>query len=215
MRPVVYTGIDQIYPRLLPADIGGVRGKGLLMKLSRSLLKPPTDLVHFFSIAYQVPWEHDYVIWESLAAVRRSWNKGITAGRLSFYNPKDVVIFRVNLSPDPRLGQLNTLLRRQVASEITKVGRASYDYMLYFYLVMGWLRLLLQGKRPPYDPGQLPYGRNRAFICTEAANYGWAQRGHPIIPPGVVPVPAGFIKALNAGLLRQIYPSVSKTGERR
>jgi hypothetical protein len=189
------------YPRLLPGDIVGVKGKGLLLWLSQHLLEPHTDRVHFFIIGDYIPWDEDYVILESIG-------KGIAVGRLSFYKPEDLEIYRVNLSRDPRLRKVDALLRRQAAAALTLVGRSSYDYLLYFHLVMGALNLILHGKLPPYDPAQLPYGRNRAYICTEAANFGWRHVGHPVIPKGVVPTPAGYERALIRGEIRRIFPSI-------
>jgi hypothetical protein len=183
------------YPRLLPGDIGGVRGKGIFGWLSKHLLKPHTDRYHFFLVGDYIPWDDDYVILESIG-------KGIAVGRLSFYNPDDIEIYRVPLDESPGSDQL----RRRASVELTRVGRARYDYMLYAQLLAGALSLMLLLQFPPYDPAQLPYGRNKAYICTEAANYGWRAVGHPIIPWGVVPVPAGFKKAELKGKITRIFP---------
>jgi len=185
--------------RLRPGDIVGVRGKGLLRWLSEHLLKPRTDRVHFFLIGDYIPWDDDYVILESIG-------KGIAVGRLSFYDPDDLEVYRVPLSHDPGVYSVNDRLRAMVAAELTKVGRARYDYILYIQMVIGALQLLVTGHLPPYSPAQLPYGRNKAYICTEAANYGWRAVGHPIIRPGEVPTPAGYKQAEMDGKIRKIYP---------
>jgi len=191
--------LSEIYPWLYPADIGATRGKGPLLWFSQHLLEPKTDRIHFFIIGDYLPWDDDYVILESIG-------KGIAVGRLSFYKPEDVEIYRVKLSGDPRLREVDKLLRRQVAAELTKVGRARYDYILYLQLIAGGISLLLKGKLPPWKPEQVPYGRNKAYICTEAARYGWRARGHPIFPEGIAPTPSAFKQALIDGKMRQVFP---------
>ena len=191
--------ISAIYPRLFPADIGATRGKGPLLWFSQSLIEPKTDRVHFFLISNYLPWDDDYIILESIG-------KGIAVGRLSFYKPEDVEIYRVNIGTDPRMGELRKQLRRRAAAELTKVGRARYDFILILEIALGALTLLLRGKLPPWRAKDFPYGRDRKFICTEAANFGWRAVGHPIIKPGVVPLPAGYKQALIEHRIRKIFP---------
>lgn len=186
-----------IYPELYPADIGAVVGKGPLLWCSQNLLEPKTDRIHHLLIGDYLPWDDDYVILESIG-------KGIAVGRLSFYQPDDLEIYRVVLDNEGSPEDLD--LRSRVAAELTRVGRARYDWMLYIQLGAGALSLICRGEMPPYDPAQLPYGRNRAYICTEAANFGWRYHDHPIISKGVVPTPAGFKMALLEGRIRKVFP---------
>jgi len=194
--------VSSVYPQLLPGDIAGVKGRGLLLWLSQHLLKPKTDRVHFFIIGDYLPWDDDYVILESIG-------KGIAVGRLSFYDPENLEIYRVNLSEDPEseveiLEGMN--LRRQAAAELSRLGRARYDYILIIQLLLGALVLLLKGKLPPWQSGEFPYGRDKSYICTEAAAESWRAVGHPIIPKGVVPTPAAFRQALMDNRMRIIFP---------
>lgn len=191
--------MNRIYPILYPADIGATRGRGPLLWLSQHLIEPKTDRIHFFIIGDYLPWDNDYVILESIG-------KGIAVGRLSFYKPEDVEIYRVVLGRDQRLGVLRPELRKRAAAELTRVGRARYDYILIAQIAFGALTLLLRGKLPPWRPDQFPYGRDQKYVCTEAANFCWRAVGHPIIPPGVVPLPAGFAQALQEGMIRKIFP---------
>ncbi|MBA7704024.1 hypothetical protein ES703_112822 [subsurface metagenome] len=196
--------LSEIYPRLFPADIGATRGKGLLLWVSKNLIEPKTDRVHFFLIGDYLPWDDDYVILESIG-------KGIAVGRLSFYKPEEVEIYRVNIGTDPRWRDLQRQLRRRAAAELTRVGRARYDYILYLQLIAGALYLLLRGKLPPWRAKDFPYGRNKDYICTEAANAAWRAVGHPIIKPGEVPLPAGYKQALLEHQLWRIFPKPSKS----
>ncbi len=193
--------LSEIYPRLFPADIGATRGKGPLLWFSKNLIEPKTDRVHFFLIGNYLPWDDDYVILEAIG-------KGITVGRLSFYKPEEVEIYRVNIGRDPRMKELQRELRRRAAAELTRVGRARYDYILIIQIALGALNLLLKGKLPPWKADDFPYGRNKDYICTEAANFGWRAVGHPVIKPGVVPLPAGYKQALIEHRIRKIYPQM-------
>ncbi|GAH84387.1 unnamed protein product, partial [marine sediment metagenome] len=91
--------LSEIYPRLFRADIGATRGKGPLLWFSKNLIEPKTDRVHFFLIGEYLPWDDDYVILEAIG-------KGIAVGRLSFYKPEDVEIYRVNIGRDPKMKEL-------------------------------------------------------------------------------------------------------------
>lgn len=187
----------QTFPKLYPGDIAASKGKGLLLWLSQHLLKPKTDRVHFFVIGDFIPWDNDYVILESIG-------KGIAVGRLSFYRPEDLEIYRVNIENWKELG-------RKAAAGLTRHGRARYDYLLFIEIVLGAIPLLLKGKLPPWKPEQLPYGRDAKFICTEAANEGWREAGRPIVPKGVVPTPSAFAQALQESKIQKIFPMPIKT----
>lgn len=187
------------FPRLYLADIGATKGKGPLLWFSQNLIKPKTDRIHFFIIGDYIPWEDDYVILEAISS-------GIRVGRLSFYEPAELEIYRVKLGYGELGRVFGTELRRRASLELTKVGRARYDWVLFIQLALGGIGLLLRGKLPPWRPEQFPYGRDKKYICTEAAAEAWRGVGHPIIPEGVVPVPSAFIQALQEGKLRRVFP---------
>jgi len=158
-------------------------------------ITPPTQLFHFFLIGDWLPWDDDYVILESIG-------KGIAVGRLSFYDPADVVIFR-RLLP----GEIAPhLIRRRAAAELTRAGRARFDWLLVIQTAFAALGLLLRGKRPPWRPEQFPYGRNKAYICTEAVVAAWRAVGWPLVPDGVMPLPAAIVRGCFTGCLERIYP---------
>lgn len=180
------------YPTLYPGDIAGVHGTGLLPRLAYELFEPHTFLYHWFIIDEYIPDEDDYIIYESIP-------KGIAVGRLSFYKPDELVIYRKNTRPG--MGKLAVL-------ELTKLGRAGYDYWLYVKMAADVIRLLFSGHLPPWQPGDLRYAANSWFVCTEAANYGWEKICEPIITPGELPMGAGFIKAVNQGVLSRVYPDI-------
>lgn len=193
------------YPELFPGDIFGIKGRGISGWACRHLITPPTDRFHFGVVGDYLPWDNDYVILESIG-------KGIAVGRLSFYKPEDVEIYRVVLgqTPEQRLGKLRTEefheVRKRAAAELTRVGRARYDYILIAQIAFGALTLLLRGKLPPWRPDQFPYGRDQKYICTEAIVAAWAGVGVNIVDTGTVPLPSAIIKAVNEGRLKRIYP---------
>jgi len=184
------------YPKLFPGDIFGARGEGLLRWLCGHFLTPRTDRVHFGVIGDYLPWDDDYVILESIG-------KGIAVGRLSFYDPEDIEVYRVALNVDP---DEEMLLRAQAAAELSRVGRARYDYILYAQLALGVLALLFSGHLPPWKSEQFPYGRNKRYVCTEAAVEAWRGVGVSIVSPRTVPTPASIKEAELSGKLYKIYP---------
>ncbi len=182
------------YPPLLPADIAGVKSKGPMGYLAQKLTKPYSGLFHHFIIGDYIIEDDDYVILESI-------NKGVTVGRLSFYDPEEVVILRRVLP----FQEQNMVIRRRASVALTELGRCGYDWLLAFHLMAAIPVLLLHGKKPPYESAQLPYGKNNSYVCTEAVAYAWRQAMFPIVPPGVVPLPASIVKAYHDGKLEVIY----------
>jgi len=174
-------------------DIFGVPSDSFLGIANKAVFSPHTDLYHFGIIADYIYDEEDYVILESSA-------KGISVGRLSWYQT-----YRVFRFADPEIATLGV----KACQKLTMYGRARYDYALFLKIFIGcltvWLGQILTGHKPTaIKPVQLPYGVNSRFICTEAANLAWKIVGYPIIPKDTIPLPAGFIKALNNGLLVEI-----------
>uniref|UniRef100_A0A6M3L9K8 Uncharacterized protein n=1 Tax=viral metagenome TaxID=1070528 RepID=A0A6M3L9K8_9ZZZZ len=143
-------------------------------------------------IGEYIPDDDDYVILESI-------NKGIALGRLSMYQPEDMEIYKVNVDDWEALGKKATLA-------LTRYGRCSYDFMLIIRLLIYAPIMLIKHGLPPWHPEELPYRRDNHFICTEAANRGWADIGYPFIPEGVIPMPASFKLALKRGRLLRVYP---------
>lgn len=195
------------YPTLYPADIGAIRGQGPLRWFSENLIEPKTDRVHYLVIGDYLPWDDDYVILESIG-------KGIAVGRLSFYRPEDIEIYRVPLNHEDLTPEVEMEFRSMAVSQLTFVGRARYDYLLIAQVALVALTFILRGKLPPWSPEKFPYGKNKAYICTEAAkavaNFLAASVDQSlIIPEGVVPLPAGFTQALKEGKIRRIFPDES------
>ena len=186
----------QPYPQLKCGDIVGVKKRGIIGKLMKRAISPPTNLFHFFLIGDYLPWDDDYVILESIG-------KGIAVGRLSFYDPADLMIFRRLL---PGEEEYPGCIRQRAAAELTRVGRARYDWLLVLQTALAALGLLLRGKCPPWAPEQFPYGRNKAYICTEAVVAAWRAVGYPVVPDNVMPLPAAIKRGLFFGILQHIYP---------
>lgn len=198
----------QPYPDLKPADIVGVRRKDFIGKLMKRAIYPPTQLFHFFLIGDYLPWDDDYVILESIG-------KGIAVGRLSFYDPADLAIFR-RVLPDGWIPYddgtdiekmvPHQFIRKKAAAELTRVGRARYDWLLVIQTAFAALGLLLRGKFPPWHPEQFPYGWDKDYICTEAVVAAWRAVGFPVVPEHIMPLPAAIKRGIFDGTLQHIYP---------
>jgi len=187
-----------MYPKFLPGDIGAVPGKGLVRFFAENLLTPKTDRFHFFIVGDYLPWDDDYVILESIG-------KGIAVGRLSFYEPEELEIYRVNLpsvSEDEEM-----LIRRMATAYLTLVGRARYDYILIAQLILSVIPMLIKGNLPPWKAEEFPYGRDKKYICTEAAAEAWLGVGYPVIPKGVAPTPSAFKQAEMDCRITRIFPN--------
>lgn len=187
------------YPQLLPGDIFGVKGKGILRWFCEHFLEPTTDRVHFGIIGDYLIWDDDYIILESIG-------KGIAVGRLSFYKRSEIEIYRVDLSKKPEWKKDEVLLRRRAAAELSRVGRARYDYILCAQLALGAIGLLIKGYLPPWKSEEFPYGRNRSYICTEAAVAAWYGIGIEIVNKNAVPTPASIKEADVNGIIYRVYP---------
>lgn len=180
---------------LRPGDIVAEKGKGFVGWIARNALVPRCDRFHFFLIDSFVPWEDDYRILESISS------KGVTVGRLAWYNVDDLEFYRVNDAAWEELG-------RRAVAELTKRGRCRYDYLLPLKLVMSALRLVVTGQLPPWRPSQLAYVRDSHLLCLEAVNEAYRSLlPEPIIPRGVCPLPAGFQEALDQQRLIRVYPT--------
>lgn len=200
----------ETYPQVYQhGDIFGVPNRHILGKLNKAIFWPHTDLYHFGIIADYIQEENDYVILESI-------NKGIAVGRLSWYNGTGFRVFRINGPEAQALGQ-------RACQALTQYGRARYDFALFAKILFGcfevWGRHLANvitgkskiGGRQLYRwweilQEELPYARNSRFICTEAANEAWRIVGSPIIPDGIIKLPAGFIRALWKKRLIEVMP---------
>jgi hypothetical protein len=184
-----------------PGDIVGVKSNGFFHKLLNYFVYPKTDRHHFFIIGERIPWSEpdDYVIYESIG-------KGIAVGRLSFYKDQDIEVYRVT-APNWKL------LGRKAVFALTWYGRASYDFVIYAKLIAGVPLMLLRHGLPPWKPAMFPYGRNSLFLCTEAAEIGYYDIGHYIIPKGTVPLPNAFKQAEYDGTIKRIFPVYPEDAE--
>jgi len=175
-----------------PGDIVGVAG-GLFVRAACRIFTPRTTLYHYLVIGEEIPEEDDHMIFEAIAS-------GVRVGRLSWYNNDQYVVFRVNHPESFTLGRTACRLASQF-------GRWGYDFAVYLYILYDvcaiYTKMLFRERRlRRIRPAELPYHENHRFICTELANAVWAQVGQPVIPKGVMPVPAGYVEALQAGRLK-------------
>ena len=183
-------------PIFFPGYVVGVAGRWPLGWLAEHLFSPRTNLYHFFIIADYIPEVDDYTILESIS-------KGVTVGRLSWYAKKDYDVFAVVHPHSLSLGI-------RVCRLASNFGRHHYDYLLVAKLLAGVVycfgkQLLCEHTIRRIKPHELPYAKNSAFICTELANAVWRQVGFPLVPYGVVPLPASIDQAVVEGRLILIY----------
>jgi len=156
---------------------------------------PHTKLFHWGLIYDYVKAEDDYVVIESLVDKR-----GITIGRLSDYD--DYKVFRPNIPNTRHLGKI-------ACQKITRFSDSPYDHCfiasLPFQCVGVWTKqLFTEGQCHAITAGELPYCRNRVFVCTEAVNFAWAMVGFRIVSRGVKPIPSAFIEAVEEGRLIEV-----------
>jgi len=176
--------------KLQPGDIFATRGSGLLGWLSRRLMEPENDRYHYGIILQK--WQEDYLILESIS-------KGLSVGRLSFYEGADIKFYRVDCDED---------LRAAAPYELTRWGRSLYDYLLIPKLVVQGLWLLLWHRRR-IRPEELTWSQDNALICTEAVDIAYDAVGVNIFPPRVCPAPSAFRQAELDGRIEEIKEVLS------
>jgi len=177
--------------KLEPGDIFATRGKGITGWAVRKLASPSTDRFHFGIIWKQMG--QDYVILESIS-------KGLTVGLLSWYDPKDIEIYRVDCLK---------YLRVQAPDYLVMWGRSRYDYLLILKIAFGGLlaffKILIKEKKPRRLRAEdFPYGENSEPICTEAVDIAYDAVGVNLIPEGVLPMPNAFRQAEIDGKMKKV-----------
>ena len=170
---------------LQPGDIFAVKGGGFLSWLSRSLMQPETDRFHYGIILRE--WQGDYLILESIS-------KGLSVGRLSFYEGADIKFYRANCLKN---------LREAAPLELTRWGRSRYDYLLVAKLIVQGMWLLLWHRRR-IKVEELTWSQDNALICTEAVDIAYDAVGVNVIPLHVCPTPSAFRQAELEGRISEI-----------
>ncbi len=176
---------------LEPGDIFATKGKGITGWAVRKLLAPSTDRFHFGIIWRQMG--NDYIILESVS-------KGIAVGLLSWYDPADLEIYRVDCFK---------YLRWSAPDHLVIWGRSKYDYLLILKIAFGGLlaffKVLIKEKRlRRLQAEDFSYGQNSELICTEAVDIAYDAVGVNIIPEGVIPLPNAFRQAEIDGKMNRI-----------
>ena len=176
---------------LEPGDIFATRGKGITGWAVRNLLSPPTDRFHFGIIWKQKG--NDYIVLESVS-------KGVAVGLLSWYDPADLELYRVDCFK---------YLRTAAPDHLVMWGRSKYDYLLILKIALGgllaFLKILIKEKklrRPQAE--DFRYGQNSELICTEAVDIAYDAVGVNLIPEGVIPIPNAFRQAEIDGKMKKV-----------
>jgi len=177
--------------KLEPGDIFATRGKGITGWAVRNLISPPTDRFHF-GIIWK-PLGDDYIILESVS-------KGVAVGLLSWYDPKDIEVYRVDCFK---------YLRAAAPDQLVVWGRSKYDYLLILKIAFGGLFAFLKAfflgsKLERLRAEDFPYGENSELICTEAVDIAYNAVGVNLIPEGIIPLPNAFRQAELDGKMRKV-----------
>ncbi len=177
--------------KLEPGDIFATRGKGITGWAIRKLLAPSTDRFHFGIIWKQKG--NDYIILESVS-------KGIAVGLLSWYDPKDIELYRVDCFK---------YLRTAAPDHLIIWGRSRYDHLLILKIALGGLLafmkvLIKERKLRRLKAEDFSYGQNSELICTEAVDIAYDSVGVNLIPGGVIPLPNAFRQAELDGKMKRI-----------
>jgi hypothetical protein len=170
---------------LQPGDIFATKGSGFLSWLSRSCTAPDTDRFHYGIILRE--YQDDYLILESIG-------KGLSVGRLSFYEGANIKFYRAACLLH---------LREAAPLELTRWGRSLYDYLLIIKLIVQGLWLLLWHRRR-IKPEELTWSQDNALICTEAVDIAYDAVGVNIIPIHTCPTPSAFRQAELEGRISEI-----------
>jgi len=176
---------------LQPGDIFATRGKGIAGWAVRKLLAPYTDRFHFGIIWRQMG--NDYIILESAS-------KGIAVGLLSWYDPADLELYRVDCFK---------YLRAFAPDHLVVWGRSKYDYLLILKIAIGglltFIKVLIKEKKfRRLRAEDFPYGQNSSLICTEAVDVAYDAVGVNLIPEGILPLPNAFKQAEIDGKMRKV-----------
>lgn len=177
---------------LQPGDIFAVRGRGPLGWMIRNLIAPKTDRFHF-GIIWKRLADGDYLILESI-------NKGLSIGKLSWYDTDKLEFYRVDCPAS---------LRRDAPKGLIDWGRSSYDYLLVVKLLFGsviaFFKILVKEKKiRRLRAEDFPYGQNSSLICTEAVDIAYDSVGVNLIPVGVIPLPNAYKAAEIEGRMTRI-----------
>lgn len=195
-------------------DVVGVANYKVLGKAAFHIFEPQTPLFHFLLIDGYLEDEDDYSIIESVA-------KGPTMGRLSWYAKRDYQVFRVNeghvkfwtVFRNHAL-RLNASRSSEYLGEVAVekascFGRHGYDFTLYLKLALAVLQFqvnrLVHGQRPcRMKPEDVPYSRDKAFVCTELVFEAWRAVGIELRALDHAPLPCEFVLAEDRGELNRI-----------
>jgi len=177
---------------LEPADIIRVKGTGTFGLLARSVFVPWTDR-HHHALVWRKSGD-DYIILESV-------NKGLAVGRLSMYAGSDVTFYRAV--------SLDFATRERACEELTRYGRAPYDYALYIRLVRNIIKAELGVLRSGHwfrklHAYELPYGEDGWLVCTEAVALAFRLVNWSLVPDGVMALPSAIEQASLDGLIREV-----------
>jgi hypothetical protein len=177
-------------------DVGGSRIDTLQNRIVRwienHMITPEQDRDHFFILWQKI--KDDWLILESIGS------KGLTVGKLSWYDNQNVIFYRVDCDKD---------LRTLAPNNLINYARSQYDYFLIAKLITGAVRaffkvLINEHKIRRFTARDFPYDTDRRLICTEAVEIAYLSVGVAIVDPEVLPIPQTFKEAELEGRIFKI-----------
>jgi hypothetical protein len=163
--------------------------------LASIIFCPKTKLYHAAIIGHYIKEEDDYEIIESLG-------RGITLGRLSFYNKRKYVVYWPS--------RVNTAIGDELWILASKFGRIRYDFLFYPEVLWSILKISIKNiicyhKLNEISPEELKTSTNKEFICTRFTREFWDQHQKNILfPESWSPIPSAYVLAVQKGYLTLI-----------
>jgi hypothetical protein len=170
-------------------------GQNPLSFLASKVFTPKTNLFHAAIIGHYIKDEEDYEIIESLG-------RGITLGRLSFYNNTKYLVYWPS--------KVNTAIGDDLWILSSKFGRTKYDFLFYLEVAISVLKISIRNlikfhKLKAISPQELKTGTNKDFICTRFTREFWNQYQKNILfPEEWSPIPSAYILAVQKNYLTLI-----------
>jgi len=170
--------------------------------LANKIFTPHTHLYHAAIIGHYIPEEDDYEIMESIG-------RGISLGRLSFYNKNEYVVYYPS--------NINLSVGEELWIKASKYGRIGYDYKFYPILLLNIINIEFNNlkkyhKFKAISPTELNIHPDHEMVCTRFAKVFWNQYNKSTpYPYRWCSIPASYPLAVTKGHLTIIGKHTKNT----